>query len=131
MPSMRFTSGPLTAGQIVTNVLSGSKFEFLPVPSMVEVFAVTDSGGAANAGAQLELTLGNVIVFDQMECPSVSNNTGAPGIGLYSQGPNVQDHRVGGDVGAAGDRVVLKIQQGSVAQAAANTVRTLIVITPV
>jgi hypothetical protein len=131
MPSMRFVSGPLTAGQIVTNVLSGSKFEFLPVASMVEVYAVTDSGAAANAGVQMELTLGNVIEFDQMEVPSVSNNSVSPGIGLYGQGPNLQDHRVGGGVGAAGDRVVIKLQQGSVAQAAANTVRTLVVITPV
>lgn len=131
MPSMRFVQGPLTAGQVVTNVLSGSKFEFLPVPSMVEVFAVTDSGMAANAGCQAELTLGNVIEFDQMEIPSVSNNSASPGIQAFGQGPNIQDHRIGGGVGAAGDRVVIKLQQGSVAQTAANFVRVLVVITPV
>lgn len=112
MPSLRFVQAIAVNGT-VTNLLNGSKFEFLPVPSMVEVYAVSDV-----ADTNLELTLGNVIEFDQMLVPIFATASG---------GPNLQDHRIGGGVGAAGDRVVLKANAITVVA----SLRVLVVITPV
>jgi len=112
MPSLRFVNA-IAANTTVVNLLAGSKFEFLPVPSMVEVYSVSDV-----ADTNLELTLGNVIEFDQMVAPVFAAASG---------GPNVQDHRIGAGVGAAGDRVVLKAQAVTIVA----SLRTLIVITPV
>ena len=112
MPSLRFVQAIAVNG-VVTNLLNGSKFEFLPVPSMVEVYAVSDV-----ADTNLELTLGNVIEFDQMAVPLFAAASG---------GPNLQDHRIGGGVGAAGDRVVLKANAITVVA----SLRVLVVITPV
>ena len=84
MPSLRFVQAIAVNGT-VTNLLNGSKFEFLPVTSMVEVYAVSDV-----ADTNLELTLGNVIEFDQMAVPLFAAASG---------GPNLQDHRIGGGVG--------------------------------
>ena len=116
MPSLRFVQA-LVANTPIVNLLNGSKFEFLPVPSMIEVFGCCDVGGCL-----LELTMGNVIEFDQMEAPIFINTAG---------GPNVQDHRLGGGIGAAGDRVVLKVMPGAVGAALPLSLRVLIVITPV
>lgn len=115
MPSMRFTS-TLVANLPIVNLLAGSKFEFLPVPSLVEVFAVSDKDDT-----NLELTMGNVIEFDQMPAPFALVAAG---------GPLVKDHKIGGGVGAAGDRVVLKVQPAS-ASVVANGLRVLVVITPI
>ncbi len=95
MPSLRFNQGSIAAGGSVTNVLSGSKFEFLPSPAVVSVFGVT-----ATAGMQMELTFGNVIECDQMEIPVLAAASG---------GPNRSDHLLASGVAAAGDRIVLKL----------------------
>src|SRR5215813_5460462 len=114
MPSLRFAQAQAAATTVV-NLLAGSKFEFLPVPSMVEVYGVSDQ-----LDTSAELTLGNMIEFDQMLLPQFA---------VASGGPNVQDHRLGGGVGAAGDRVVLKIV--TVTACVAGGLRVLVVITPV
>jgi len=112
---MRFTN-TLVANTPIVNLLAGSKFEFLPVPSLVEVFAVSDV-----ADTNMELTMGNVIEFDQMPAPFSLTANG---------GPLVKDHKIGGGVGAAGDRVVLKVQPGSNSTASLG-LRVLVVITPI
>jgi hypothetical protein len=114
---MRFVQ-TLSANTPITNLLAGSKFEFLPVPSMVEVYAVSD---VVAMDTSLELTLGNVIEFDQMIAPFTT---------VAGGGPNVQDHRIGGGVGAAGDRVVLKVSPVG-ASVATGGLRVLVIITPV
>lgn len=113
MPTLRFNQGSIAPGGIVTNLLAGSKFEFLPQPSAIIVYGTADA-----AGLQMELTFGNVIECDQMEVPI-----------LAGAGPNIQDHRLAAGVGAAGDRVVLKLQNTSGAAIAAS--RFLIEIRPI
>jgi hypothetical protein len=114
MPSLRFAQAQAVSTTVV-NLIAGSKFEFLPVPSMVEVYGVSDQ-----LDTSCELTLGNVIEFDQMLLPQFA---------IASGGPNIQDHRLGGGVGAAGDRVVFKVV--TVTACAAGGLRVLFVITPV
>lgn len=113
MPSLRFVTTALGAGATVQNLLTGSKFEYLPSPAAIIVYAV-----ASAIGVQLELTFGNVIECDQMDIPVEP---------AANQGPNLQDHRIASGVAAAGDRLQIKLQNTS---AGAITIRTFIDIRP-
>lgn len=112
MPSLRFNQGSIAAGGIVLNLLTGSKFEYLPQPAAIMVYGTADA-----AGLQMELTFGNVIECDQMEVPI-----------LAAAGPNRSDHLLASGVGAAGDRIQLRLQNTSGAAIAAS--RFLIDIRP-
>lgn len=120
MPSLRFAFAQ-AAGGVNVNVLAGSKFEFLPVPSMIEVYGCSDVQDTA-----VELTMGNVIEFDQVVLPQNVSTAGGD-----SGGPHTSRHKIGGGVGAAGDRVVLKVTTPTASVLAAGGVRLLVVITPV
>lgn len=104
MPSLRFNQGSIAAGGTVLNLLTGSKFEYLPQPAAVVVYGTADA-----AGLQLELTFGNVIECDQMEVPI-----------LAGAGPNVDQHRLAAGVGAAGDRIQARLQNTSAVAIAAS-----------
>ena len=111
MPSLRFVTS-LAIGAVNQNILSGSKFEYIPQPSAVFVYACADG-----TGVNMEVAFGNVIEADQMEIPVTA-----------TEGPNVVDHRLVSGVAAAGDRIQVRLQNGS---GAARIVRTLIEIRPV
>ena len=112
MPSLRFTTTALAAGGIVQNLLTGSKFEYLPSPAAIIVYAVADA-----AGVQLELTFGNVIECDQMDLP----------VAAATVGPLISDHRVASGIAAAGDRLQIKLQNTG---AGATNIRTFVDIRP-
>lgn len=115
MPTQRFST-TVAAGAVNTNILAGSQFEFLGVPSQVQVYQVGDPAvGLYNS----EVFFGQQLV--QADGPGP--------IGVALVGPSVPDDLVLDDVGAAGDRVVIRISETG--GAAAAVVRTLVVFTPV
>jgi hypothetical protein len=112
MPSLRFVTTALAAGGIVQNLLTGSKFEYLPSAAAITVYAVADA-----AGVQLELTFGNVIECDQMDLP----------VKAATVGPNRSDDLIAAGVAAPGDRLQIKLQNTG---AGATNIRTMVDIRP-
>ena len=113
MPTIR-SSDTVAIGGTVANVLAGSQFEFLARPSIVQVFAVQDAGDLA----EIEVFFGQELQLPQ----SPITQTGA------ALGPNVPDDEIVNDVGAPGDRLVIRL----VETGGLNTaiVRTMVKITP-
>lgn len=93
----------IPAGGVNTNLLNGSKFEFLGRPSAVSLFASQDGAGAPNAN--LDLTMGNVVVGED-----VSPNTAAMAGNISRDSDGV-----GSGVGDAGDRIQLRARNLSAA----------------
>ena len=87
-----------TANEVKTNILSGSKFEFLPRPSVVRVYA---SQSTANE-VELDFSLGNVVVFED-----VNPNAGTAGA------VNRDTDLIGQGVGAGGDRIQIRATETS------------------
>jgi len=114
MPSQRFSTA-LIANQVVQNILAGSQFEFVGVPSRIQVYTV---GSVLNA-VSMEITFGQ-----ELQIPA-SNIPTEPAAGL---GPNVPDDLLLDDFAAPGDRIVIRVTEIAGGVAAA---RTLVVITPV
>ena len=112
MPTLRFNT-TLAAGATANNLLAGSKFEYLPVPAAVTVYAV-----ASVVAVDMECAAGNTVETDSLEIPVQT---------AANVGPNIQDHRVASFVGAPGDRLQVKLFDRGGAGA---VVRTLIEIRP-
>ena len=102
----------LAAGAVNTNLLAGSKFEFLARPSAVSVWATQ---GTAVANVQLDLTLGNVVVAEDI-------NPNVDGASLVDR----QRDLIGSGVGAPGDRIQLRARQ--VAGAGPDNITVLVEI---
>ena len=117
MPSIR-VSTTLAAGASDTNILSGSKFEFMPAAGAVLVYAKhqNDVTAATPLAVEEDVTFGNVIEGDALLVPF----TPTPG-----DGPDTDKDLIASGVAAAGDRLVIKATNGGAEQA---TVRTLIKI---
>lgn len=115
MPSIR-DSRTVLAASTVTNILAGSKFEFMPQAAAVMVYAVQDL--AVGGPVVMDVTFGNVVEGDGLIVPQ---NT----VGL---GPDTQNHMIASGVAAPGDRLQISLQN---THATVNTpVRTLVVIRP-
>ena len=112
MPTLRFNTTIAAAGGTVANLLTGSKFEYLPVPAAVIVYSVAEV-----AGVDLECAAGNTVETDSLEIPVRATN-----------GPDVDKDRVASFVGAAGDRLQLKLFNR--AGGAGAVIRTLVEIRP-
>lgn len=115
MPSQRFNT-TILAGATNANILAGSQFEFLGVPSRVQAYMAGDTAaGVYNAeiffGQELELADGPGPIF------------------TAGFGPEVPEHLVLDDIGGAGDRIVVRLTETGGALAA--IVRTLLVFTPI
>jgi hypothetical protein len=115
MPTIRVTSDTGIGGT-VANVLAGSQFEFLARPSIVQVFAVQDPSVGT---ASIEVFFGQELQLPQ------SPTTFAAAAGI---GPNVPDDEIVNDIGAPGDRLVVRLVETGGSTAA--IVRTMIKITP-
>jgi len=115
MPSQRFAN-TFTANQVIQNILAGSQFEFVGVPSRVQVYVVTDVVNTISA----EITFGQEL---QIPASNVSTATAA------GQGPVVPDDILIDDFAAPGDRIVIRLTE--IAGGVANVARSLVVITPV
>lgn len=114
MPTIRVSS-TVPVGGTVPNVLAGSQFEFLARPSIVQVFAVQDPADLA----EIEVFFGQELQLPQSPVTAVA----AAGLG-----PNVPDDEIVNDIGAPGDRLVVRLVETGGALTAA--VRTMVKITP-
>jgi len=83
---------------VVTNLMTGSKFEFLPRNSVVRIYAAQDTG---TGNVDIDYTLGNVVVGDSL----------APNIVAAGTGPDRNTDLLATGVGAAGDRIQLRAQE--------------------
>lgn len=113
MPTIRATT-VVPAGGVVQNVLTGSQFEFLARPSIVQVFAVQD----LTELAQIEVFFGQELQLPQSPVTEAVAGTG----------PKVPDDEIVNDLGAPGDRLVVRLVETGGAVAA--NVRTMVKITP-
>jgi hypothetical protein len=84
------------SGTVTTNLMTGSKFEFLPRNAVVSVYGAMDPVVAGVV--ELDFTLGNVIVGDNLPL----NRTTA------GEGPNRNTDLIAQGVGAGGDRIQLR-----------------------
>ncbi len=115
MPSLRFTT-TLGANEVNPNIMTGSQFEFLGRPTRVQIYALAEAADAIN----IEVFFGQ-----ELELADSPLNVGAAA-GL---GPIVPDDLVLDDIGAGGDRLVVRMTE--TAGVAASIVRTMLVLTPV
>ena len=107
----------IAATTTVTNILSGSKFEFLARDSVVEIFAACDGDAGLTADQPvMDVSFGNVLEADGVAIP----------ITTAKQGPDTDKHKLVSAVAQAGDR--LQIKQTNNDGANLN-VRTLVKIT--
>lgn len=114
MPTIR-NSTIVPIGGTTPNVLAGSQFEFLARPSVVQVFAVQDPADLA----QIEVFFGQELQLPQAPVQY------AP---VAGEGPIVPQDELVNDVGAPGDRLVIRlVETGGIATA---IVRTMVKITP-
>lgn len=114
MPTIRVSS-VVPIGGTVQNVLAGSQFEFLARPSVVQIFAAQDP---ADLG-EMEVFFGQELQLPQAPVQY------APAAG---EGPVVPNDEVVNDVGAPGDRMVVRlVETGGLATA---IVRVMVKITP-
>lgn len=114
MPTLRFNTQIAAAGAQVANLLTGSKFEYMPGPASVIVYAVSDA-----AGVDLEASAGNTVETDALELP----------VAALTVGPNIQDHRVAAFTAMGGDRLTLRLFNRA-GGAGPFFVRTLVEIRP-
>ena len=117
MPTLRF-EGTIAAGGQVVNVLAGSKFEILPFPSAVTLYAAQDGAVLANGGLRADFTMGNVIEIDDAWVPTKGATVG----------PNRNEDMLGGGVSARHDRLQLRLNNNDAANA--SNYRVLIDIRP-
>jgi hypothetical protein len=101
----------------VTNLVAGSKFEFLARNSVVEVYSCQD--GADPGDVTMDVSFGNVLEGDALAIPTFTANLG----------PDRDKHKLISAVAQAGDRLQLKVTNADAANASA--LRTLITITSV
>ena len=111
MPTLKINQS-IPAGSVEPNLMTGSKFEQLPFPAQVSVYAVCadDVGGT---GAQvdgdviLDVTMGSVIEGDQLSVtlqdPAVT--------GEFA--PLRNRHLIASGVASAHDRLQLKVTNGN------------------
>lgn len=116
MPTIR-EEVALAAGASNTNIIQGSKFEFMPRNMAVSVFAVQD--GADPGDVTLDVTFGNAVEGDNLGVPTYTAN----------QGPDRDKHLLASGVAAAGDRLQLKAVNGDAVNASA--LRVLVDLRPI
>lgn len=115
MPTIRDSRAIATNAQ-VANILTGSQFEFMRVPSAITIYAAQDGG--LTAPVFMDVSFGNAIEGDSVALPEVADD---------QSGPNVNQHQLIAGVAAAGDRLVIRMRNTSATTA---NVRTLVKITP-
>lgn len=115
MPTI-IDSRSIAAGATVNNVLAGQTFEFLKNLSRVDVGIVTDN----SAGE---------VIADIQFGPEIQVEQAAVGVQAAAGAlPRIPDDIIVSDAAAAGDRLVIRVRNTSVAAA---TVRTLVRIRPI
>lgn len=114
MPTIPF-SITVAAGATVANALAGSQFEFLARPSRVQIYLTQDPADLGEAevffGQEIEATAAPIRI--------------ALGAG---EGPIIPDDLLVDDIGAPGDRLVVRLTETGAALPA--VIRGLVKITP-
>lgn len=87
-----------TASTTNTNLLTGSKFEFLSRPSVVKVYACGDT---ATGSVEMDFTLGNVVVGDDLVVP----------LRVATLGPLRSEDLLTRAIGRAGDRIQIRLRE--------------------
>jgi len=114
MPTERFAFS-VAAGAVVANAIAGSQFEFLATVSRVQLYVTQDPAD-----------LGEVEVFFGQEIQLPNSVIGEAAAAV--RGPIIPDDLVVDDVGAPGDRLVIRLTNPS---GAAAVIRGLLKIDPV
>jgi len=91
----------LAGGAVINNIMAGNKFEFLPRNGVVRVYASQDVSAGVQGNTELDFTLGNVVVGDDLAC------NGAAAIGI---GPDRNTDLLATGVAMAGDRIQIRAQ---------------------
>jgi hypothetical protein len=103
MASIPFTA-TVAAGGIVQNALAGSQFEFLSLPSRVQVYVTQDAVAAGTVGqGTIEVFFGAEL---QVQTGDVREARGGAGTG-----PLVPDDLVADDFAAPRDRIVVRLAE--------------------
>lgn len=98
MPVFKFQDTAL-ANAVNNNIMTGSKFEFLPRNSVVSIYAAQDlTGFPGTNNINLDFTLGNVVIGDNLPLSALNDGTG----------PNRNEDLLAQGVGAAGDRIQIR-----------------------
>lgn len=103
---------PLGANATVANVLSGSPYEFLPWPALIEIGILTDANGVLAT-----VSSGSDILQEE----------GPVQLGTINNMPKYPDDYLLTDEAAPGDRLIIKLRDTS---GAARVVQTSCKITP-
>ena len=97
----------VAASGTVTNLVAGTKYEFMSRNSVVEVFAVQD--GADAGSLRMDVSFGNVLEGDNLAVPTFS----------ATLGPDKDKHKLISALAQAGDRLQLKITNQDAVNASA------------
>jgi hypothetical protein len=101
MPVFKFQD-TAAANAVNNNIMTGSKYEFLPRNSVVSVYAAQDltlpGAFPTVQNMNMDFTLGNVVIGDNLPLPALANGTG----------PNRNEDLLAQGVGAAGDRIQIR-----------------------
>jgi len=122
MPSI-LDSRTVAAATTVTNILQGSKFEFMGTNAAILVYSCFGANTPAAGDILMDVTFGSGIVGDTLAVPLEPRSTTNPG-----EGPDRQSQLIASGVAAAGDRLQIKLQNTDAA--ATHDVRTLVEIRP-
>jgi len=117
MPTIR-TRTALGIGGVNANVLTGSQFEFLGVPSRIQVYGIQDLAGGAGV-VEIEVFFGQELQLTQTRMNQLATATG----------PTIPDDLLIDDFGAGGDRLVVRLTETG--GAAVGVGITLVKITPI
>lgn len=80
------------------NIMAGNKFEFLPRNGVVRIYACQDVG---TGNVNIDFTLGNVVVGDDLPCTSTT----------IAFGPDRNTDLLATGVAMAGDRIQIRAQE--------------------
>lgn len=111
MPIFQFNES-LAAGATNVNIMTGSKFEFLPRNSVVRIYAAQD---LADLG-EMDISLGNVVIGEDL-----AMNQKTAGLG-----PDRNQDLLAQAAGMAGDRIQIRVRETG--GAAATVYRVLVEI---
>jgi len=109
------------AGTTNVNLLTGRKQEFLSRPAVVTLYQVQDSVSLSRI--ETDLTLGNVVVGEDL----VANSNPASSAGVGT-GPKTNEDMVARGVGAAGDRIQIRVREVVGGTGDDGIIRTLVTI---
>lgn len=109
------------SGTTITNLLADTKFDYLPRPAVVTVYAVQDI--VVGSSIELDFTLGTVVIGDDL----IPNAHPAASAGLGT-GPKTNEDVVARGVGEGGDRIQIRARETTGIATADGILRTQIVI---